>query len=488
MTQIILFNPSNGYMMDKIDVWPPWALIYASTKLSKEYSIKILDGRFRKDWKIKLKEHIGDDTLCVGATSLSGLQLKYAQEFLEEAKNLKSNVKTVMGGIHATSAPNESIEEEFIDFVIVGDGDSSFYNLVKAIDKKTSYNNVKGICFKENGKIITTPRQLFEDLDKMGELPLHLIDIEKYVVLDRGRRKFIIFSSRGCPYGCYFCHNGNKFNNGKWRCNSAEKTFNFVKMLVEKHNITHFVFQDDSFWVDKKRVEDFVSLIEKNNLDIKWSSYGTNIVSISYITPELAKRFKKSGLDVILCGIESVSPKIQKVINKHIKVEDIYKVNRTMRDAGVKMLYSFMSGFPTETNKDIIMNIRVMTELRRQAPDIDVGNIKPTIYYPATKLFDWALEKGFNPPKTFMEWSKYSWNNYDRLEYSWLSRKRKRFLVNLYFATLMLNPKYEYIKNKPWTWTCNLLLPITKWRVKNLNFSYSPVLFMLRMMKKANLV
>lgn len=183
----------------------------------------------------------------------------------------------------------------------------------------------------------------------------------------------------------------------------------------------------------------FVSLIE--TLNIKWSVYGATIMSLTYITPKFAKKLKDSGLEILVCGIESVSPKIQKVINKYIPITNLYRVNRIMGDAGIKIIYSFMSGFPTETDEDIAMNLEAMAELKKQNPNIDVGNIKPVIYYPGTKLFDWAVENGFKPPKTFMEWSEYSWNNYIDLEYPWINNKKKRITFKFIFYYFIIKSK-----------------------------------------------
>jgi len=489
MAQIILFNPSNGLLMDKLDIWPPWALIYISAKLYKKYTIKIIDGRFDKNWKQILNKELNKDTICVGVTSLTGLQLKFAIEFLKEVKSRMPDVKTVIGGIHVTSTPQDSIKESLVDFVVRGDGDTIFYNLVRVIEKKGSYEKIKGICFKDkSGNLIINPPEDFEDLNKIGELPLHLVNMERYISSENGRRKLILFSSRGCPFGCSYCHNSNKHNMGKWRYLSAEKTIEFMRMLMKRYDITHFVFQDDNFWVSIPRVERFVSLIEKNNMDIKWAVHGATIISIRYVTPEIAQKLKKSGLQKILCGIETASPKLQRTVGKFIDMKDLYTVDKTMSEVGIKMIYSFMSGFPTETNEDIMMTINTMLEIKKQSPNNDVGNIKPVIYYPGTKLFDWAIANGFKPPRTFEEWSGYSWNNYDELNYPWIEKNRKKFLQNLYFSTLMLNPNYEYIKNPAWRLLCNILYPVTRWRVKNLYFKFSPSLFALGLIKKMNLI
>ena len=78
--------------------------------------------------------------------------------------------------------------------------------------------------------------------------------------------------------------------------------------------------------------------------------------------------------------------------------------------------------------------------------------------------------------------------NYDTLDYPWLTKKRKEFFLNLYFTTLLLNPDYEYIKNKMWKYFAKAIYPVTKWRVKHLYFKFSPVLLALRHLKKMGLI
>jgi radical SAM superfamily enzyme YgiQ (UPF0313 family) len=210
---------------------------------------------------------------------------------------------------------------------------------------------------------------------------------------------------------------------------------------------------------------------------------------LKYITPEIAKRLKKSGLEKILSGVETVSPRLKKIIpNKFINVNQLLNINKNMSNAEIQMTYSFMSGFPGETDDDIKMNIDAMFSLKRQNPKTDVGNIKPLIYYPGTELYKWALKNGFKPPKTFEEWGKYSWNNYEALEYPWLDKKRKELLQNIYFSTLLLMPDYLYINNPLWKFISILTRPIIKWRIKKLFFKFSPSLFTLKLIKKMDLI
>jgi len=493
MADIILFNPSNGLLIDKVDNWLPWSLLYVCTRLHKDYSIKLIDGRFDSNWHNILDEELNEDTLCVGTTSLTGLQLKFGEDFLREVKKRQPAVKTVVGGVHVTPTADDSIREPFIDFIVRGDGEEIFYNLVTAIDQGKSFADVKGINYKtDSGTPVENPSEAFVNLDKTygtsEYLPLHLVNMERYITEEDGRKSFILFSSRGCPFPCTYCHNTNDHNKGKWRALSAPNTIEFMRMLTERYGITYFKFQDDNFWVDKHRVEEFVSLIEENKLDIQWAVCGATILNLKTIGPEMARRLKESGLKYILSGIETVSPRIQKVAGKVIKIDDIYRVDKVMSDAKIKMIYSFMSGFPTETNSDLSMNVEAMFKIKKQSPGVDIGSVKPLVYYPGTALYNWALENGFKPPRTFKEWSQYSWSNYNKLNYPWLDEKKKKLYQNLYFSTMLMNPEYEYIKSFIWKYFCIAIGPFARWRVKRLNFKLSPVLFLFNTIKKANLI
>jgi anaerobic magnesium-protoporphyrin IX monomethyl ester cyclase len=485
MAQIILFNPSNGLILDKLDIWPPWPLLYISVKLHTQYSITIIDGRREKHWRQILDRELNQDTICVGATSLTGLQLRYTAEFLREVKRRRPSVTTVVGGPHVTSLPLASVREPFVDVVVVGDGETSFYNLVKAIDATGSYDHVKGICYKdETGTPVATPAQDYENLESLGAFPLHLIDMPHYISTEYGRRKFILLTSRGCPFGCSYCYNSNSYHRGRWRCISAPKIIELIKSLISAYGIGYFVFQDDNFWVNPRRIDDFVALLEAEGLDIKWAVYGATIANLRQVGPDFALRLKRSGLIKVLCGIETASPRIQRLVGKCIDIADVLEVDRIMRQVGVKMIYSFMCGFPTETDEDIRMNIDVMLRIRKASPRHDVGNMKPLIYYPGTKLFDWALENGFTPPGTFEGWSEYTLSNYGAADYPWISAERRTFLQRLYFATLLLNPDYEYIRAPIWKLVSRLLYPITEWRVRHLFFRFSPVLSLMTLLKR----
>jgi len=95
------------------------------------------------------------------------------------------------------------------------------------------------------------------------------------------------------------------------------------------------------------------------------------------------------------------------------------------------------------------------------------------LLYPGTELFDMAIQRGFRPPDSLENWSEYAWYNYLHIGIPWTSWKEKKWLINLYYSTVLMNPEYVFIKSKLFRIFSSFLLPFMKYRVKNLNFKFS---------------
>jgi len=183
--------------------------------------------------------------LCAGLTSITGSQIKYS---LEISKFIKahSDVPVVWGGIQPTILPEETLSNNNIDIIVMNEGETSFLELVRKLDKKESLHGVKGIRFKENDNVIQNEEREYLDLNRIPNLPYDLIDIKHYLPLFKGRRTLYMETSRGCVGKCAFCSN-IVYNKRQWRAMSAETVLERIKSVYNKYGINSFYFIDDNF-------------------------------------------------------------------------------------------------------------------------------------------------------------------------------------------------------------------------------------------------
>ena len=189
---------------------PPLGLAYLAAVLEREnHEVKILDG-----WVQNLDEEL-EKTLnnfnpdLIGLTGLT-VDIKEAFVLADKIKSLKPEVLLVFGGPHASLAPVETLNEvKSIDVVIRGEGEKTIVNLMDFIDKKKTLNQIKGITFREEGKIKSTENEeLIKDLDSLPFPARHLLPMDKYTPSPKEHKHLPgtdIITSRGCPYQCSFC-------------------------------------------------------------------------------------------------------------------------------------------------------------------------------------------------------------------------------------------------------------------------------------------
>jgi radical SAM superfamily enzyme YgiQ (UPF0313 family) len=184
--------------------------------------------------------------------------------FAERIKKDFGNCKIIVGGPYGTSAPQRVLKNPSIDFAVIGEGELTMVELVEVISQHghslSEFRKIKGIAYIQDGHYIQTePREHIEDLDGLPFPAWEMIPLEKYYSLGivseskthYHKRYMSIFTSRGCPYGCIYCHNifGRRF-----RYRSAENVFSEIKTLYENYNLHEIHFLDDTFNINRERV------------------------------------------------------------------------------------------------------------------------------------------------------------------------------------------------------------------------------------------
>lgn len=371
----------------------PLSLLYiAQPLLEQGIKVEVLDQRFERDFFNRVGRQLTPDLICVGISCITGPQIEQVVRITEFIKRA-TGTPIVLGGPHPTLFPEQTLEYPFIDYVVIGNGEVPFLNLVRALSGNGSVQGLLNIGYKEDEKVVI--RKGFEPEINARRIPYHLVS--RY-----GRPSTVpILSSYGCPYHCTFC---------------VEKVLHPTFYEIPLKDVHHMVeealrlrprfinFFDDNFLLNKKRVGALFSLCRERGLDFLWICTGRADVVSSM--DDLTLRFlKQSGMVGIYFGIESGSPRILKLINKGITPEMVLRLNLRLRKEGIIPHYSFMAGFPTETEEDVRMTISLMNRLKAENPRSVIWKINQYTPYPGTDMFDLAVKNGFRPPEKFEEWS-----------------------------------------------------------------------------------
>ncbi|MDP7140728.1 MAG: radical SAM protein, partial [Candidatus Woesearchaeota archaeon] len=241
--------------------------------------------------------------------------------------------------------------------------------------------------------------------------------------------------------------------------------------IIKRFKVGHIYINDDNFFVNLRRARDIAQGILDRKLDISWDVLGAHAQTTVRMDNDYIKFLDKSRLKGLLIGAESGSPRILELIKKNITVQMLIDSNKKFIGTGIVPTYTFVSGYPTETKEDLQMSVNLLFRLWKDNPNIVPGNVKPFIPYPGTPLYDMAVKYGFKSPESVEGWANITWDNYLTIKTPWLSKEDKNTRVNLYYATILMNPEYMFIKNKIFKVATTLLSPWMKYRVKKLNFT-----------------
>lgn len=476
MKKIILFFPTLGDF-DTMRTKPglPLGVLHAASIVSKYYEVKIIDERVSSHWVKELEDYICDDVICAGVSALTGYQIKGGLEFSKFIKR-HSNIPVVWGGIHATILPAETVKNEDIDYVVEGEGDIVFYELVRALEEKNSVENVAGIWYKKSGKPVRTGTREFADMNKLPDLPYHLIDMNDYLQKYTDRTSINFESSRGCPFKCAYCYN-TVVNKSRWRCLAPEETVKRIEKLITKYpQIQSIYFIDDNFFIDKKRACKIMKGLKE--LGIPWFSQGVDIITLKSMDEAYYKLIENSNCLKLTVGIESGSPRIRKLLNKRGTPEEIISVAREFKKYNLIFYCDFMVGIPTETKNDIKASINLLFKLQKINKNFRNSAFYVYVPYPGTPLYEKVKSTESQIPRNLEEWSSYGWHGLN-------PGRKKKMYGYMHVISLFIDKKAQDY-NAPYFLRVlvSLYRPVAKYRMKLLFFRFPVEIWFYRVIQR----
>lgn len=373
------FDPS--YVM-------PLGFAYLSAHIPKEHTVKVIDLAIDKiDHKSEeFKAIFQDYNPDIVGISCWSFNSKEGLEIAETVKSFKSDTVVILGGIHSTVAPARVIENEYVDFVMRGEGELSFPVFLKELQKGKSadFSSVNGLVYRDVGEIKYNEVAVIENLDDLKIPDYDAIDLEKY--LKNGYRIFdpyqkrnapVLFT-RGCPYSCNYC-SGPIVSGKKIRKHSVDYLVEWVKYLYITKNIRLITIIDDNFTFDVKFAKEFCRrIIDLKLEDISFST--PNGIHIQHTDAELFLLMRKAGWSYLTVAPESGSQSTLKLMNKKVDLS-IYKQKiKDIKAAKIKVHAFFIVGYPGETREDLMLTSNFIKD-----HDFDaffINNFQPLPYTP----------------------------------------------------------------------------------------------------------
>lgn len=376
-------------------------------------------------------------TSIVGVTMFTGYQTHRGYELLKYIKTFNPDIVTVVGGPHVTALPIETLECEYVDYVVTGFAEQSFCNLVLDIHKNGRQKNIiSGVYSKKNQfHVSSMSLKKFND-NYWLPLPFHKIDIERYI--NPSTKRGIYITQYGCIGKCTFCATPDtkKIN---------QKPLNVIKIdlqnLLNVYPYESLWFADATLFTKKKRVLDVLNYFDEFK-NVKWGADVRADEWIRYSDDELIKiKEVGGGMARILIGLESGSTRIAEEIMKKGKNHlDIFReaVQKSLR-IGVEVVSSLIFGVPGESCEDIIKTIKYIRGIRNIDPTFRLSTtfFRPL---PGTELFTVLEKRGFIKANSLAQWAEegasthYLYNTW--MDIPWMEETEKSNYEKLYHAFL----------------------------------------------------
>jgi radical SAM superfamily enzyme YgiQ (UPF0313 family) len=395
--KVLLVNPPTDHIIreslppvveDSTGCYPPLGLLYVAAYAEgvAGCEVRVMDCQAERIGCAGLEARIrefGPDVVGIQAMTFTLID---ALAVARAAKRANGACFVVMGGPHPTLYPGETAQLPDVDCVVAGEGEFPFEALLTALGSGRAVDGIPGVVTRR-GVASGRPAgaiQHIRDLDQLKRPARHLLNPALYSSpLATEHQVTTMMSSRGCPGKCIFC---DRPQMGKvMRKRSAESVVSEMAACVRELGIGEILFYDDTFNIDRARVLEICERIRAAGLKVRWGIRAR----VDTMTPEVIRSLRQAGCSRISYGVETGSPRLQKLIRKNLDLEQVRAVFAQTRNAGIETLGYFMIGLPTETKAEVDETVALLLSM-----PMDYAHIAVFTPYPGTSIYRDALARG----------------------------------------------------------------------------------------------
>jgi radical SAM superfamily enzyme YgiQ (UPF0313 family) len=350
---------THGYFLEEDEVekkimkpYPPLGLLYVSAYLKREkVDTTVFDATFESESSFfKALKESNPDVIAFYCNLMTKIKII---KLIKQIRQLHPNAKIVIGGPDVTYNLDNYLNH--CDFAIIGEGEQTMFELVKAIENNEDVSNVTGIAFKLDGELIKTPgRTKIKEIDELPLPDRASIDLAKYSNTwkkHHGKATLNISTQRGCPYTCKWC--STAVYGQSYRRRSPKLVVDEIILLQEVYEVEALWFVDDVFTVSHKWIKAFHEEITSRNVKVKFEC----ITRAERLTEEIIELLKESGCFRVWIGAESGSQKIIDKMDRKVDVNVVREMIQLCNKKGIETGTFIMVGYPGETKEDVNLTI-----------------------------------------------------------------------------------------------------------------------------------
>lgn len=292
----------------------------------------------------------------------------------------------VYGGSLPSSIPDAIMKHCQCDYIVHGEGEISFPELVKALNEKNyKPDDIVGVFYRRQEDVVGVRNKRIRKLDHLSNPDFELFDMDFYLrYLYETGQSWELMASRGCCGKCEFCY---KFMGDGLSMRNVDHVLDEIEYVMGKYAIDSFYFVDENFLQVARYFNEFIKKKNKRKLDFKFIVQSRT----DAITRPKCEIGSANGLICISMGIESVSQQTLDRIRKDISISDAEAKIAMMREYGIKPAVNFIVGFPWETEQDYLdmYDFIARNDLAKHAK---LAYLCPL---PGTPIFTYAVQNGY---------------------------------------------------------------------------------------------
>lgn len=397
--KILFIEPPRNYWFIMGEYLPPpTSLLILAAYVEQEIpdiEIDILDCQAeRVGWK-GIENYIASTEPSIVLTSGFTCNAYSCARTSEIAKKIDPEIITIVGGIHFSFVPDESLNDfPEIDFIVRGEGELTLVELIRTLNKGEKPIHVKGISYRYNKKNVhNKQRPLIKNLDDLPYPAYHLIEdsIKNYhftMMAGRNTQYMVLEGGRGCEYRCTFCTQWNHWG-GIWRTKSIKRIADEIEHLNETYGGVFLWFTDDHMNIatrGKQLSDELKKRSCKDDIMLFLQARTDDVAQ----NPEIIKNLREAGTYWIMCGVESDSADNLNEYKKKTHVKDAYSSMKILNENDIFSHAMFVIGSRKDTHESIESLRQFSTDLE---PDFAIYTaLTPfpgTVYFEQAKKNSW---------------------------------------------------------------------------------------------------
>lgn len=336
-------------------------------------------------------ESLSDDQIAAALVSaeptLVGLSVKTAT--FKNARRLGAFIRSfnpglsiMVGGPHASVAASDITGEDWIDYLLIGEGELVLPELCRRLadGHGRRLDDLPGVVVCKSGT--SHPGTSVARVARLDELPFPDFSGFGHGVREAVRLSYPLVTSRGCPYQCSYC-SVSKISGSTVRYRSVVQAVDELSRARELYGISGFEVVDDSFNVDMTRAKEFCRLLIEHQIGMSWAC--PNGIRADRVDAELAGLMAQSGCRSVMVGVESVDPEVLALVKKGESIEEIEKGIRILKEAGLSVGGFFIIGLPGDSYG---AQLRSVEFALRNGINAHFNMLVP---YPGTEVYRWVM-------------------------------------------------------------------------------------------------